>query len=182
MARLPKPILVNPGGGAKPSEPQDFKAAAKKISSLRGNKKNRQRNRRNAVIQPRQYAQFFFADGRATSIKMLPRVIKEFGIPVAEGEQVNVEGSRIAGIRRGGQTKTVQVSFGRKKVNRTGKKGSTQKKAGSVQNWKSFTVPQTAGLIDLLHWINQFKVKPGILRYGRQDIVIDAKAANKIGL
>lgn len=182
MAKPPKPLLVNPGGGATPSEPQDYKAAVKKVGSLRGKKKNRQRNRRNSEIKPRQYAQFFFADGRVTSLKMLPGVIKQFGIPVPEGEQVNVEGSRIAGIRRGQQTKTIQISFGRKKVTRKGKKGATQAKSGSVQNWRSFTVPQTATLADLMHWIGQFKVKPGILRYGRQDIVIDAKVANKVAL
>jgi hypothetical protein len=161
--------IVAPKKGTKVQPAESLEAAAKKLKRNSATVRQKQKKLAEGDAGRAQFA-FFYADGRTKFLKTTALNVRTMLLPEVVDGHVMVEGKRVAGTRFDLHTKPVRVSFGRKSVTVKGKKKLTQA-------WKQVPVPLDATFLDIVHWVKAWKKKPALIRYGRQDLVMDAKRA-----
>jgi hypothetical protein len=173
MATKAPKAITSPKAGTKPSEPLSLEAAAKKAtqkSKLVKRKQQELKDGDSGLI----YVPFYYADGRTTSVRVRSASVRQMLIPTPTDGDVVVHGNHVAGAQVGKATKPIRLSYGRKRIKR---KVNGKEKNRLEQAWKELSVPQDANLIDIMHWVKQFKKKPGLLRYGKQVVVLSSAVA-----
>jgi hypothetical protein len=122
---------------------------------------------------------FNYADGKTQWISMPKDNTKKFGIVDAPEGTLSAGGQGITKVK----TKTAYISYGFKIVTRkksggarvTGRGGSAGKK--QVRAWISISIPVDATFLDFIAFAKTLPKKPGIIKLGTQQFMMDYKRA-----